>query len=244
MEILKKLIKKSLDNWSVPPINIVFLGDSVTQGCFEIYYDYKIKSINTYYDFQAVYHNRLKNMIADFFSNTPVNIINAGISGDNAVHGLQRLEKDVIAYSPDLVVICYGLNDVNGGIENLEVYQEALEGMFKKLKKNNIECIFMTPNMMNTYVDEGLGDKIFLDIAEQTAKLQNNGIMDAYMDCARTVCHEENIPVCDCYEKWKKLYKAGVDTTSLLSNGINHPTRDLHKLFAQSILDIILFREN
>lgn len=170
MKILEKIVRRGMDNWSVAPVNIVFLGDSVTQGCFEIYYDFKMNGINTYYDFQAVYHNKLRNMLMDIFPNIPVNIINAGISGDNAVHGLERLDGDVLSCSPDLVVLCFGLNDVNGGVENLTIYEEALRGIRKKLKNNKIEYISMTPNMMNTYVDEAL-DNTFIDIAKQAALL-------------------------------------------------------------------------
>ena len=36
-----------------------------------------------------------------------------------------------------------------------------------------------------------------------------------------------------------KLRAAGVDTTALLSNHINHPTREMHDLFAISLLETI-----
>ena len=45
-----------------------------------------------------------------------------------------------------------------------------------------------------------------------------------------------NIPVCDCYAIWKKLYESGVSTTELLSNKINHPSREMNKLFAVELV--------
>ena len=37
MNIMKLLAAKANDNWNARPVTIAFLGDSVTQGCFEIY---------------------------------------------------------------------------------------------------------------------------------------------------------------------------------------------------------------
>lgn len=47
-------------------------------------------------------------------------------------------------------------------------------------------------------------------------------------------------PVCDCYAQWKQLQAAGVNTTELLSNKLNHPTREMNWLFAVSLLRSIL----
>jgi hypothetical protein len=99
----------------------------------------------------------------------------------------------------------------------------------------------MTPNMMNKYVSPSITEDNFRDIAELTAKLQNDGIMDAYIDNAIKVCAEEGVPVCNCYKKWRQLFDAGVDTTALLANYINHPNRELHKLFANSLFEMIMF---
>ena len=37
MKIKEKLAAKAKDNWNAAPVTIAFLGDSVTQGCFECY---------------------------------------------------------------------------------------------------------------------------------------------------------------------------------------------------------------
>ena len=51
---------------------------------------------------------------------------------------------------------------------------------------------------------------------------------------------EENIILCDCYAIWKRMYESGVDTTNLLSNGLNHPIREMHGLFAWQLVQTIL----
>ena len=41
MKFLEKINQKSKDLMGTAPVTIAFLGDSVTQGCFECYYDEK-----------------------------------------------------------------------------------------------------------------------------------------------------------------------------------------------------------
>ena len=44
-------------------------------------------------------------------------VINAGRPGDTTSSALQRLEKDVLAYSPDIVLITLGGNDLKNGVD-------------------------------------------------------------------------------------------------------------------------------
>jgi acyl-CoA thioesterase I len=240
LNILERISTKNSNFSMKAPVTAVFLGDSVTHGCFETYVNHR-GQFDTMYDFDAVYHNRLKKKLQGIFQAAPFNVINAGISGGSAPQGYERLERDVIAFSPDLTVICFGLNDVHGGENGLIQYTDALSSIFDKLLKHGSEVIFMTPNMMNIYVSALVKEKELVEVAEKTALLQNNGMMDLYMDAAKKVCQDTGVTVCDCYSKWKKLYTAGADITALLSNGINHPTREMHDLFASSLLDTILF---
>jgi acyl-CoA thioesterase I len=39
-------------------------------------------------------------------------VVNAGVNGDTTLHLLRRVERDVVAYTPDVVVILVGLNDL------------------------------------------------------------------------------------------------------------------------------------
>lgn len=241
---LAEILSGKNSNFSVyAPVTAAFLGDSVTHGSFEIFKG-KRYEIDTNYDHEAVYHAVLKRMMNNIFPNAPLNVINAGISGGSAPQGLDRLERDILPYSPDLVVVCFGLNDAFKGLDKIDEYSDALRGIFRKLKGKETEVLFMTPNMMNTYVSPLITEDNFRNIAEVTAELQNGGTMDAYMDRAIKICKEEGVPVCNCYSKWKQLFNAGVDTTALLSNYINHPTREMHKLFANALFDTILFSSN
>ena len=42
-------------------------------------------------------------------------MINAGVGGDTAWGGCGAIAADVLAFDPDLVTICFGLNDSGAG---------------------------------------------------------------------------------------------------------------------------------
>lgn len=119
-------------------INIVALGDSVTHGAFAA----------NEIDYESVYHNVLKKKINKQRNYVPVNVINSGIGGDTAQGALLRLDRDVFKYMPDLVIVCFGLNDINNPLKD---YIFAMRDIFSRCKKNIEETIFLTPNMLNTY---------------------------------------------------------------------------------------------
>ncbi len=205
------------------PINIVAFGDSVTHGAVgagEIFYD-------------TVYHERLKQKILEVRNYVPVNVINAGIGGIIAKDSLDRIDSQVLCHNPDLVIVCFGLNDVNRPLDD---YIDSLRTIFERCSAV-CDVIFLTPNMLNTYSADDTEEK-YKNYSYTTAEIQNSGKMDNYMENAVKLANEMNIPVCDCYAKWKELSKTE-DTTMLLANRINHPTREMHELFAQSLFEMI-----
>lgn len=243
MKIIEKFIRKSKNPNEESPVCIAFLGDSVTQGCFDVYPETE-NAIGVQFDPENAYHAYLRKILNMLYPNVPVNIINAGISGGSAPHGLMRLERDVLRFSPDLCVVCFGLNDSCANpdsADSLDKYLSALKSIFEELIKNDIEVIFMTPNIMCTDVSCHITSELIKNIAERKSKVQNSGILDMFLDAAKKLAFDMNIPVCDCYVKWKKLHECGVNTTELLSNKINHPTKEMNQLFAYSLAETIFF---
>ena len=206
------------------PINIVICGDSVSHGAF-----------NGYMDYEKVYWNVLKKKMYAFRDFVPINMINVSIGGTVAKSALGRFDRQVLIHQPDLVIICFGLNDVNGSLES---YIASLRAMFEKCNAAGVDAIFMTPNMLNTRVADD-APKEYYNYAIKTADMQNNGKMDQFMTEAVALAKSMNITVCDCYSKWKELSKTQ-DVTMLLCNRINHPTEEMHLLFADSLYKVIL----
>ena len=224
MKILEKLLMDQGGLIENGPITIVAFGDSITHGAVG----------PGEFNYETVYWNRLRKKINDVRNYVPVNVINAGIGGTTAKESLQRMEAQVFAYNPDLIIVCFGLNDVNGTLED---YISSLRTIFEECNNHGIQTIFMTPNMLNTYVAEDTEER-FLDYAAKTAEMQANGRMDKYMNAACNLANSMGVELCDCYSRWKELGKTE-DTTLLLANRINHPTNEMHELFADSLFNLI-----
>lgn len=241
MKILEKIKNKQNDIHQNPSITIAFLGDSVTQGCFELYKTGS-ESFQTEFRFEEGYHTKLRALLQMLYPSVPFNMIHAGISGNTAQHGLQRIERDVCAYNPDLTVVCFGLNDSCRGLERLEGYISDLKEIFKKLKSCNSEIIFMTPNLMADQVSDEITDEYTKGVYKDMIERAGNSL-ETFIKNAKELCKKENVPVCDCYKTWKTLKENDVNVIRLLSNRINHPTEKMHWLFAIMLLKQIFEEE-
>lgn len=227
MKIKEKILLDINGLYEYGPINIAVFGDSVSHG-----------AVNGYFDYENVYWNLLKKRLHEFRDYMPINVINASIGGTTAKRSLERMESHVFSHNPDLIIVCFGLNDVNGTLED---YLDSLRLIFERCLKSECETIFLTPNMLNTYVAEDTPQRFF-EYAHKTAEMQNNGKMDTYIFSAVELAKQMGVKVCDCYSKWKELSKT-TDTTMLLANRINHPAPEMHKLFADELYNLIMGEE-
>ena len=237
MKIIKKIADKQ-DFYNYPTPTIAFFGDSVTHGCFECYEREK-GVIDTYYEIKNGYPTRVKELLNEVYPASHINIINAGLSGDKASNAINRLERDVLVYKPDLCVVSFQLNDSMDGEKGLDLYKRSLSTIFAKLKEIGSEIIFLTENYMCTHVSPSLDNQLLRDIAAQSAEIQNSGIAKKYRDAALDICKANNVKVCDIYAKWEKMEKDGIDVTELLSNKINHPSREFHFVIAQELIKVM-----
>ena len=160
MKIREKILLESDGLAEHGPINIVIFGDSVSHGAF-----------NDYIDYDKVYWNLLRKKLNAFREYVPVNMINVSIGGTNATRAQVRFEKQALIHEPDLIIVCFGLNDVNHDFDD---YISSLRSIFEMSIKAGRELIFMTPNMLNTYVAEDT-PKQYFEYAKVTASHQNSG---------------------------------------------------------------------
>ena len=135
----------------LPPLlqgvsRIVTLGDSITQagadpGGYVCLMDRYLKAI---------------------YPSTPIEIVNAGVSGHKSTDMHARFARDVLASKPQLVTISVGVNDVwhsfrdftaredhlEGNLPNgvpLDVYREEVEAMITAAKAAGIKVVLLTP---------------------------------------------------------------------------------------------------
>ncbi len=113
--------------WSAQPpvasataLRIVCLGDSITDG--------------------QTYALLTQQALREAGRPVPV-MIGAGIGADNAQGMLKRLDRDVLAYAPNLVVVCTGINDQALTVAEYEV---ALRAIYDRLKRAGVPVLVLT----------------------------------------------------------------------------------------------------
>lgn len=222
------------------PLTVVCLGDSVTAGVFEL------KKTGTFffggyiYDEESAYPKRLEVMLREIYG-YDAKVFNAGVSGDTVNMGQARLANDVFVHGPDIVTVCFGLNDVC--MEDPELYASQLRSLFDEIINYDpeIKIVFITPNMLATYVNEAAKDDyVNYSMALGNVAVTESGMLDVYMETARQVCADYNIPVSDVYAYWKQLDGEGVDITELLASYVTHPSREMHQVFADMLIGTLV----
>lgn len=147
------------------------------------------------------------------------------------------LERDVLKYSPDLVIVSYGTNDSQSGLTGIDEYAKCLTSIFDGIKKIGAEIIFLTENYMCTKVSPHLKEDALKNLAVELCERQNSGVLEQYFDNAKELCKNYDIEVCDLYSVWKAMAQGGVNTTELLSNKLNHPIREYHYYIAIKLIE-------
>ena len=214
-------------------MKIAFFGDSVTEGCFEII---RINGeLEVIRDYPNCFRTIVENKLRHDYPKKEFEFFNFGLSGRDT-SGAVEIVPEIISKDVDLVIMCFGLNDFAN--QNVELFKSNLSSIYERFIARNIKVVFMTHNMVNKYVnnEEPIELKEF---ASTCASLQNNGGVDLFVEAEKEIAAKYNVPVIDAYAKWKELESYGIDTSLLLCNYINHPTRKMHYLFANMICSFL-----
>ncbi|MGE5530541.1 MAG: SGNH/GDSL hydrolase family protein [Bacteroidota bacterium] len=219
--------------------HIVCFGDSVTQG---------VPHVAPADTFVSMLERRLN---AKYRPEMEICAHNAGVGGENTHEGLARIESDVLAYKPNLVVVEFGLNDIRYEPEKRmpeEQFAKNLRHMHEILTGAGAAVIFMTPNPI---VD------LFHVYSQGTDYYGQwggcNGLNAIYAGIVRKVAAELATPLSDVYQVFvQEAIKAEFrgetfDYTdlSILSRFISsrdgvHPTAAGQALIAEDLYRIIV----
>lgn len=79
-------------------------------------------------------------------------VVNKGVGGNNTNDLLKRFDKDVLAQSPDLVIMMVGTNDMlnTKKIVSYELYRANYESIIQKLIKHKIKVVMMSSPPVDT----------------------------------------------------------------------------------------------
>lgn len=225
---LRRCVERSLDV-SEAPVTIVAFGDSVTQGAMQ----------KDTLDQAGVYHLLLQRKLEAHFPTATFNTINAGSGGDTVAKGLVRLDRDVIRYQPDLVLIAFGLNDACLGLETLEEFQQGIRSMIGQIRtKSEADLLLLTPPFMASKWNARI-DAEHREASETIIPVQTGGVLRQFANAVVRVGKMENVIVADVHAEWLRLAALKVPMDDWLINGLNHPDRRGHRLAAEMLWRVL-----
>ena len=121
---------------------IVFFGDSITQAGVK----------------EGGYITLMKEKLQAKGMADQYELIGAGIGGNKVYDLYLRMDEDVMAQSPDVVVIWVGVNDVwhkasYGTGTDADKFEKFYEAIIKKLQAKNIQVVLTTPSAIGERTD-------------------------------------------------------------------------------------------
>lgn len=196
---------------------IVFLGDSITE--------------------QRNYTDMIESYVLSRFPTWNVTFRNVGWSGEQmslyARGGYERgIQRDVLAFKPDVVLINLGMNDARDLDEGLNRYIERSTRLTRDIKKSGARVFLLTPSPEERYE------------ANQPGGSAYNNILLRYSKGLKTVAAQENAPFVDQITPFLGVIASGRNArvldskeggNRLIPDGI-HPDPAGHLVMATSIL--------
>lgn len=111
---------------------MVFLGDSITE--------------------QRIHTRYVMNYFALRYPDAKITFRNAGWGGDTAMGALRRLERDVLSLKPDVVSICFGMNDACCGAFDKAAYARYINSMtdlVRTIRAAGARVVLLTPGCVD-----------------------------------------------------------------------------------------------
>ena len=165
-------------------------------------------------------------------------VINAGVGGHNSRNLLKRLDKDVLARRPRLVVLMVGTNDVLNSRNSvpLDEYRKNLEKLIGRITSGGAKLVLMTiPSCHEPYLLER-HPADFYEPDGPSGRIQKANLI------IRQTAKKHKIPLVDIHEILSTKGNIGEKPEGLLRNKANsssadgvHPTPDGYRIIAAAV---------
>jgi lysophospholipase L1-like esterase len=167
---------------------VVFFGDSITQAGVQ----------------PNGYIVKLDSMIKQLHLPDSIELAGAGIGGNKVYDLYLRMEDDVLAKNPNVVVIYVGINDVwhkasSGTGTDPDKFERFYRAIIKKLQDKNIKVIVCTPSVIGERNDNSN---------------QQDGDLNNYSNIIRRMAKELSLPVIDLRSAFADYLKANNPTNA------------------------------
>lgn len=196
------------------PLKIVLNGDSISTGANSS----GVLGIAPFLDgFGTSFASQL-----EIRYSSDVELVNTSVGGTLSIWGKEGVDANVNAYTPDLVIIGFGMNDGSWQIQP-HIYKENIEFMIKSIQARNpdAEIILISTILANPLSIQSLNQEDYLK--------ELNDLVNEY----------SGVGVVDMTSFSKELYmtKRGVD---ILANNINHPSDFLVRCYVMNLLAALI----
>ncbi|CAM2010402.1 SGNH-hydro domain-containing protein [Acanthopleuribacter pedis] len=114
-------------------ITLVCHGHSVPAGYFDV----------PRVDTLGAYPHQLQHLLKEHYPFADVHVVVSAVSGENALRGAKRFDRDALAHRPDVVILDYSLND---RLFPLGEVRAAWVSMIKAAQRQGARVILMTPS--------------------------------------------------------------------------------------------------
>lgn len=155
-----------------------------------------------------------------------------GWGGESAPSYLDRMENDILFFHPNIVTLCYGMNDgryapVNPG--TLDTYRNAMTNIVAGLKKSGVRNIVLgTPGAVDTNSFKKLDPAVY------------NNTLKELGNVARRVAEDQGVGFADIHsvmiEAMAKAKAKYGEKYNVAGNDGIHPNRNGHLVMAYAFL--------
>jgi lysophospholipase L1-like esterase len=150
---------------------VIFFGDSITQAGVK----------------PGGYITRIGDLIGKEGKTDQYELIGAGIGGNKIYDLYLRMDEDVLAKNPDVVIIYVGVNDVwhkrsFGTGTDADKFEKFYNAVIARLQAKNIKVILCTPAAIGERTD---------------SSNEQDGDLNLYSNIIRRIASKNNLPLVD-----------------------------------------------
>ncbi|MEO6219790.1 MAG: GDSL-type esterase/lipase family protein, partial [Ginsengibacter sp.] len=195
---------------------ILFFGDSITQMGVK----------------PGGYIAKMREMLDSQGLSSKYELLGSGIGGNKVYDLYLRMDDDVLAKNPDVVVVWIGVNDVwhkvSGTGTDADKFEKFYNAIIKKLQAKNIKVIVATP--------AAIGEKI-----DNTN--QQDGDLNLYSNIIRKIAKEHKCDLVDLrndFREYNKKYNLENKPSGILSTDGVHLSDAGNRFVAEKMMEVVL----
>ncbi len=206
---------------------VAFFGGSITQG--------SLASSE-----EKCYAHLFFEMLSERYPKARFTYVNAGIGGTGSYYGAMRLDEDLLAYRPDLVVLDFSVNDIDNVLPLYQSGETEVKGNADWQASDNTQ-----ESALKLYPEtfEGIVRRILTCDFNPAILILNNAFYDtgaSVEDEHNAIASHYGIPHMSVRDRILPRIEKGTYVREDLSPDGLHPNDTGHRLIAEELFTVLL----